>query len=155
VEFSTMAKEESVLDSAINYAFDELERSGADLSKLPVPLQTVVLVTHAQGLIDNGSFKYFFENDMPGNPPYRTFSDAYRHIGATKAADLLDLAANLFPFENSHLSSDKRNEHMDSLDESDELFAIGDEVCGDQSIWQKLEIYITEHASLFHIPPSA
>jgi hypothetical protein len=37
---------------------------------------------------------------------------------------------------------------MDSPDESDELFVVGNEVCGDETIWQKLETYIS-NAALF------
>ena len=146
-----MTEESSAIDRGIKYAFDELNRVGGDPSKLAIPLQIVVLVTHAQGLIDNGGFRYFFENDMPGNPEYSVFSDAYRQIGAAKAASLIDLAVNLFPFENPHILFEKRNEYMDSREESDELFAIGDEVCGDETIWQKLESYIKGHAALFQL----
>ena len=147
-----MTNAESILDRGINYAFEEYEKRGQDLSKLAVPLQTVVLITHAQGMVDNGGFRYFFEGDMPGNPSYKIFSDAYRRIGALKVADSLDLATDLFPFENPHLSTDKRNEYMDSLEESDQLFAMGDEVCGDETIWQNLEKYIADHASVFSLP---
>ena len=118
-------------------------------------MQIVVLITHAQGIIDNGGFRYFFEDDIPGNPKYSVLSDAYRQIGAAKAGDLLDLAVGRFPFDNPHLSSEKRNEYMDSLAEADELFVIGDEVCGDETIWQKLADYISRHAALFHLIPES
>jgi len=150
-----MTKESTVLDRGIEHAFNELERVGGDSSKLPAPLQIVVLITHAQRVIDNGGFRYLFENDMPGNLKYSVLSDAYRQIGAAKAADLLDLAVGLFPFDNPHLSLEKRNDYMDSLDESDELFVIGDEVCGDETIWQKLENHITGHAALFNLIPGS
>jgi hypothetical protein len=78
-----------------------------DSSKLAAPLQIVVVITHAQGIIDNGGFRYLFENDLPGNLKYDVLSDAYRQIGAVKAGDLLDLAVGLFPFDNPHLSLDK------------------------------------------------
>jgi hypothetical protein len=146
-----VTEEPTVLDRGIEYAFNELERAGKDSSKLPVPLQIVVLITHAQGIIDNGGFRYFFENDMPGSPKYSVFSDAYRQIGAVKAADLLDLAVNLFPFDDPHSFPVKRNQYMDSLDESDELFVIGDQVCGDETIWQQLESYILGHPALFNL----
>jgi hypothetical protein len=141
--------EPSILDRGIEYAYDKLKNASGDLSQLLEPLQTVVLITHAQGMIDNGGFRYFFETDQPGNSPYRVYSDAYRRIGAARAADLLDLAVALFPFENPHLSSDRRNSYMDSLDESDEFFNIGDEVCGDETIWRRLERYISDNAALF------
>lgn len=139
----------SILDRGIEYAHGKLKSASGDLSKLPEPLQTVVLVTHAQGMIDNGGFRYLFETDQPGQPLYSVYSDAYRRIGALKAGDLLDLAVALFPFEDPQLSSDRRNSYMDSLDESDELFNIGDEVCGDETIWLLLETYIRDNSALF------
>ena len=78
--------------------------------------------------IDNGGFSYFFENDLPGNSKYSLFSDAYRRIGAERAADLLDLEVKLFPFDDPHLSQEKRNEYMDSLDESEDRCVTG-KVC--------------------------
>jgi uncharacterized protein DUF4375 len=139
----------SILERGIEYAFGELERVSGDLSILPEPLQTVVLITHAQGMIDNGSFRYFFETDQPGQLRYKVFSEAYRRIGAAKAAALLDPAVALFPFEDPHLSADRRNSYMDSLDQSDEFFKIGDEVCGDDTIWVRLESYIGDNRTLF------
>jgi hypothetical protein len=55
-----------------------LETVSSDLSKLLEPLQTVVLITLAQGMIDNGGFRYFFETDQPGQPRYKVYSGAYR-----------------------------------------------------------------------------
>ena len=141
--------EPSLLDRGIDCAYRKLESASGDLSKLPEPFLTVVLITHAQGMIDNGGFRYFFETDQPGQPQYKVYSDAYRRIGAAKAADLLDLAVALFPFEDPHLSSDRRNSYLESLDESDELFTMGYEVCGDETIWVRLEGYIGDNSALF------
>ena len=140
---------ESLLDRASDYAFKELERIGGDPLKLPVPLQTVVLIYPAQGMVDNGGFRYLFENDFLGNPPYSIFSDAYRRIGAVEAAEYLDRAVAMFPFDQPHLSAERRNEFMDSLDESSEFFELGDRVCGDETVWARLEEYVTKHASVF------
>ncbi len=145
--------EPSVLDLGIDHAFSEYERLNHDLYKLPPPLQTVILVSSAQDLIDDFGFRAFFESDMPGNPPYAIFSNAYRAIGATKAADLLDVAVGLFPFPNPHLESAQRNAYMNSLDDdSDELFILGDELSDDPTIWHQLELYIQAHAPDFNLP---
>lgn len=140
---------ESLLDRASNYASKELERIGGDLLKLPVPLQTVVLIYPAQGMVDNGGFRYFFENDFPGNPPYSIFCDAYRRIGAVEAAECLERAVSMFPFDHPHLSAKRRSEFMDPLDESSEFFELGNRVCGDETVWARLEEYVTKHASSF------
>jgi|SRR5271154_1128619 len=148
--------EPSLLDLALDHAFAEYERLNSDLYQLPPPLQTVVLVSYAQDLIDDAGFRAFFESDMPGTPPYAIFSNAYRIIGATKAADLLDVAIGLFPFPDPHLESALRNEYMNSLDDdSDELFILGDELSDDPTIWLQLELYIQAHAPLFNLPTNS
>ena len=48
--------------------------------------------------LNNGGFRYFFENDFPNHPPYSDFSDDYREIGVTDVADWIDAAAALFGF---------------------------------------------------------
>jgi hypothetical protein len=44
---------------------------------------------------------------------------------------------------------------MDSLAESDELFAIGDDICGDEAIWVMLEIHMENHPNLFGFGPNS
>ena len=41
-----------------------------DLSKIPKPQQTVLLVYQSYGLIGNGGFQYLFEGDFPGDPEF-------------------------------------------------------------------------------------
>ena len=60
-------------------------------------MRTVVLVIAAEGVIDNGGLRLFFENDWPDHPPYSTFSAAFRTIGADDLADAIETAAALFP----------------------------------------------------------
>jgi hypothetical protein len=107
----TMA-EKSFLDRAAEYTYKELERVGGDPSKLEVPLQTVAVLYSVQAIIDNGGFQYLFENDFPFSPPYSTFSDAYRRIGASQDAERLDKAVAMFPFESPHLHQQKRLDFM-------------------------------------------
>lgn len=141
--------EKSLLDRAADYSFSELKRVGGDPAKLLIPLQTVAVIYSTQGIIDNGGFEYFFGQDFDFNPPYSLFSDAYRRIGSVEAADCIDKAVALFPFENPHLSKEKRSQFMDSLDESSELVELGDRVCGDEAIWPALEEYARQHSEYF------
>lgn len=83
--------------------------------QLEEPLLTVWAVEGAQGIIDNGGFQYFFENDWPENPEYSLFVDSFRRIGAAEAADCIQDAASMFPFSMPHLDCDMRREHMDFL----------------------------------------
>ena len=143
--------QKSFLDQASDYAFSELARLGGDPAKLPIPVQTVAVIYSAQGIIDNGGFAYFFGQDFGFSPTYSFFSDAYRRIGALDAADCIDKAASMFPFENPHLLKERRNEFIDSLDESSEFTELGDRVCGDETVWSLLEGYAHQHSEFFAV----
>ena len=82
-----MADRTDFLRIASDAADVELKRAGNDVTRLSEPHRTVVVIHAAQGIIDNGGLIYFFESDWPGTPPYSVFSDAYRRIGKTDAAD--------------------------------------------------------------------
>jgi hypothetical protein len=137
------------LDHASDVAFAQLKVVGGDIFGLEEPLQTVVVIYSAQGIIDNGAFPYFFGNDFPGKPPYSLFIEAYRRIGAIDAAANIGRAAAMFPFPQPHLSVKKRRAFMDSLEEDCEFFALGDRVCGDETVWRKLERYVLGNVQAF------
>ena len=141
--------EEKLLDKAADHVYAEMEKVGGDPLKLPVVLQPVALLYTLQAMIDNGGFRYIFESDFPFSPPYSAFSDAYRKIGAMDAADRLDQTVALFPFANPETNEQGRNEYMESLDESDEFFQLGDAVCGDERVWQLMEEYVRNQPKAF------
>jgi len=137
------------LDKASDYAFAQLNEVGGNLEKLPLPLQTVVVIYTAQGIIDNGGFVYFFESDFPNNPDYKLFSECYRRIGADSAANNLDTAIELFGFDDPHIHEQKRRAFLEALGEEDIFIKLGDEICGDESIWERLSIYATSEKNAF------
>ncbi len=132
--------EKSLLDEAADAV-------GGDPLQLSPELQPIAILYSVQAIVDNGGFRYLFENQYAH--PYSVFAAAYRQIGATDAADKLERAVALFPFENPHAHPEARLEFMDSLDESDELFLLGDEVCGDERIWQLMEEYVKNRPESF------
>jgi uncharacterized protein DUF4375 len=136
------APQTPVLDRTVKTLFRRLSRVGNDPRRLPVADQTVIAVYGAQGVIDNGGFRYFFESDWPCRPPYSMFSEAYRRIGAVAAARALDQAVDLFPFARPHLARRRRNEFMDALHETDRFFRLDRRVCGDVGVWEKLERFV-------------
>jgi Domain of unknown function (DUF4375) len=139
-----------LLDIAADFATERLKLAGGGVLTLPIPLQTVLLLNGAQYRIDNGGFQYFFESDFDGNPPYSAFSDAYRRIGAFTAADCLDRAVAVFPFDQPHLSQDKRNEFLGSMEETNDFFGLDDRMLAeDKKIWQLLTQYVADHAGSF------
>ena len=143
--------EKSFLDRAAEYAYKELDRLGGDPTKLDIPLQTVAVLYTVQAIIDNGSFQYLFESNFPINVPYSVFIDAYRRIGATNAAERLEKAVAMFPFPNPHLDQHERVKFMETLQEDDGFFELGDEVCGDEKVWLALEDYAKKNAAAFPI----
>ena len=144
-------EEDDVLSKAATVVYEELEKVGGNPQMLPPLLQPVAILYTVQAMVDNGGFRYIFEGDFPFTPPYSTFSDAYRQIGANDAADLLDRAVALFPFENPHCNQEARNAFMNEIDDSHELIELGDRVCGDERIWQLMEKYVMRNAALFGI----
>ncbi|HEY5254109.1 MAG TPA: DUF4375 domain-containing protein [Acidobacteriaceae bacterium] len=141
--------EDELLERASDTVYQEMERVGGDPLKLPLVMQPIAILYTVQAMVDNGGFRYLFEGDFPFSPPYSAFAAAYREIGASDIADLLERAVALFPFENPHLNSEGRNNYMDSLQESDPLFLLGDMVCGDERVWKLMEEYVKNHPEAF------
>lgn len=135
------------LDKAAEAVYARLEEVGGDPLKLPPIVQPIAILYTVQAIVDNGGFRYLFENDY--EQPYSVFADAYRAIGAHDAARQLELAVARFPFENPHTDREARLEFMDTLDESDEMFELGDKVCGDERIWQLMEEYVVRNSEAF------
>jgi hypothetical protein len=140
-----------LLKQAADVAFAGVGRD-TDISRFSRPRQVFITVYSAQGVIDNGGFRYFFESDWPGQPPYSRFSDAYREIGAADVAHLIDRAASLFGISDLHRHRAARlqflNEH--GRNEMSELVRLGDKAI-DQSegVFRLLEDYVRLHADHF------
>jgi len=141
--------DKSLLDEAAEAVYRDLDAIGGDPLKLPPEVQPIAILYSVQAIVDNGGFRYLFENDYEQPLPYSVFATAYRQIGATDAADKLERAVARFPFDNAHSDQEARIAFMDSLDESDELFVLGDQVCGDELIWQLMEEYVKNHPDSF------
>ena len=139
--------DKSLLDEAAEGVYRELDDVDGDPMRLPPEVQPIAILYTVQAIVDNGGFRYLFENDY--EQPYSVFASAYRQIGAPDAAEKLERAVARFPFENPHAHREARIEFMDSLEESDELFILGDEVCGDERIWQLMEDYVRNRPESF------
>ncbi len=137
------------LDAAEEQGKIELEKVGGDPSRLPFALQPVAYLLTAQAIIDNGGFQYFFESEWPFKPPYSKFVESYRAIGADGPADKLERAVAIFPFPNPERDSDARIKFMSTLDEKHEFHTLGNEVCGDEQVWELLDAYILAHPEAF------
>lgn len=106
--------DDDLLDTYADLAFSKLDALGGDPSHLSKPMQTLVVVVSAQGVIDNGGLEYFYSGNFPGNPPYTVFEEAFKTIGATPAAEAIAGSAALFAIPDPHLNLDHRHEVMKS-----------------------------------------
>src|ERR1700761_1701184 len=92
--------EKSLLDHAAEAVYRDLDAVGGNPLKLSPEVQPIAILYTIQAIVDNGGFRYLFENDY--EQPYSVFAAAYRQIGANDAADKLERAVARFPFENPH-----------------------------------------------------
>jgi hypothetical protein len=142
---------DSPLGKPYDYAVSCLEAAGGDLDALPVPLQTLLIVESAQGIIDNGGLEFFYEADFPNNPPYALFVEAYRRIGAESAASCIETSSLMFPFAEPHFFEPLREVWLEKfrLDPKQEFARLSARVCGDESVWLKLADYVKKNRNAF------
>ncbi len=143
------------MSDLVNQAFEQatalLNAQNNKLENLPEEVAVFLRVYDAQGVIDNGGYKYFFEADWPENPPYSDFVNAYYNIGCVEQAYELKKVVETFPFEDPHLNCDQRNEFMD-VHWNEEKYCVemwGNKLCGDEEVWKFLENYYIKHQNKF------
>ena len=141
----------SPIDESYDYAVVCLDAVGGDIAALPLPLQTLLLVESAQGIIDNGGLAYFYEADFPNNPPYADFVDAYRRIGAESAALCIEASSLMFPFEDPHFFAPLRELWLEKLraNQTQEFSRLNERICCDATVWEKLADYVDRHRHAF------
>ncbi|WP_288379714.1 DUF4375 domain-containing protein [uncultured Massilia sp.] len=142
---------QSFFDKAIDYSQTFLREFDGNAARLPEPMRTVVIVTAAQGIIDNGGLEYFFGNDFPHNPPYSMFVEAFRQIGADTVAACIEDAADMFPFPDPHLHEAQRRLWMDSIrdNETHDFALLSNKACGDEVPYEKLEEFVGRNRAAF------
>ena len=137
-----MCQEEtrSALDSFIDAAFKRLDEAGNDLSKLEDPSKTIVIITSAQGVIDNGGLRAFFECDWPGTPPYSWIIEAYERIGCQHEASALRHATNSFGLDFPERHVEERNAFMEARydEESHSVSGWEEGICDNPEVWSGL-----------------
>lgn len=140
-----------MMDEASDLAFAALHKNKGDVLSLSLPMQTVVVIYTAQGIIDNGGLEYFFESDFPSGATYYYIMDAYRRIGASAVAECIEAAVRMFPFQDAHLKSDARNNYLAALgpDESRAFTSCSEAACGNKDVWVCLEEYVSANFDAF------
>ena len=124
-------------------AVKKLDKAKDNIDLLPQSVTTFLFVHSAQGVIDNGSYEYFFGSDWPKKPPYSRFVEAYSAIGCKNQAKELARVVSTFPFDNPHLKESSRKKYMKENydDENYHVKGWGNKLCGDKEVWEKLEKY--------------
>jgi hypothetical protein len=134
----------------INVAARKAQAAGG-MRNCVTPVQSVLLVDTAQGIIDNGGLQYFYEVDFDERGPYSDFVDAYRMVGADDAATLLERSVQLFPFSDPHLHQPKRELWLDQVrqNESHEFNGLSDKLIGHKGVLPKLKEYMARNCEYF------
>jgi len=79
----------------IDKTFDKIMASGFNVNTAPLQNKVVVMITTAQGIIDNGGFDYFFESEFEDNPDMQDFVLVYKEIGAIESAVAIEKALKI------------------------------------------------------------
>lgn len=138
-----------LLDAATDLAFAKLQRAGGDPRNLDEPFRTLAIVCAAQGVIDNGGLRYFFENNWPGQPPYALFAQAYRNIGAAVLAQAIEEAAAAFGFPHPERHEERRHQCLLGA-EGNRIAAIDQR--REEDVWTLLAAYARAHRKALRKP---
>lgn len=137
---------EAFLERASDIALAKLKDVGGDPRRLDDPLRTVAIIYSAQGVIDNGGLRYFFQNDWPAQPPYSVFAEAYRTIGATPEADAIEAGASMFTFSNPERHAPQRQSFLDGAN-GERIDALDEKLVTD--VWKLLVDYAQADSRAF------
>ena len=76
----------------IDVTVDRIVKNGFDPIQSPFAHKVAVMLTTAQGIIDNGGFEYFFGVSFHVQPNMEDFVTIYEAVGATRSAKALEEA---------------------------------------------------------------
>lgn len=140
-----------LLSEAFKKAKNKLSKAKDSIDHLQPTIATFLLVYSAQGVIDNGGYRYFFGADWPQNPPYSKFVEAYKAIGCIEQSKDLARVVATFPFDSPHLKETARKKYMEDNYDKDkfEVSGWGDALCGDEEVWDKLAKYYLHNKNDF------
>ncbi len=137
--------DEALLENLSAEAFERLEKVGSDPLRLTEPWKTILLIYSAQGVIDNGGFAYFFENDWPHHTPYDEFASAYDRIGEPEVSKAIRNAVAAMGLANPETRIDDRRAYIENntIDQYGAVAGwIEDAIVGNESVMSSLASWI-------------
>ncbi len=100
-------------DNLVQEVFEKYkEVAEKDINLVPEPDKTLMVIYSAHGIIGNGGFRYFFENDFPGIENYNIIIKSYNNLNLNKHAEAIEKVLSLFPQGQPHKCLDERNKFM-------------------------------------------
>ena len=140
--------EDPLVEHIAEVVFKHFEAGKRRRERLSPAQASFVRVYAAQGIIDNGGLQYFFESDFEGQVPYSEICQAYRAVGAFKAAKMLEDAVALFDFANPHLDAEQRQARLTELwdDKRTNFAQLDNDLCGNTAVWQALNAFARANA---------
>ena len=102
--------------SFIDELFDFIMERGFDSDTANDIEKTFIYVVTAVGLLGNGGFKYFFENDFDeGKVPHEEVISHFEKIGSSKTAETLRKSLNIFPGAKPQKNLAKRSAFLEKF----------------------------------------
>ncbi|GAB1270331.1 hypothetical protein NBRC116493_35850 [Aurantivibrio infirmus] len=107
-------------DKFIDELFDFVIENGFNSQKSTPIEKTVVYIVTAQGIIENGGFKYFFESDFDdGKVSHEEIINYFKKIGSVNTASTLKKILEIFPNSKPQKNLYKRQEYIEKYIDSD------------------------------------
>ena len=101
-------------DKLVRDIFDRYQKAAnTSIESVPEPARSLMVIYSVQGVIGNGGFRYFFENDFEGYDSYNVILDAYRNIGLEAHANTIEILLKLFPEKYPQKDLKKRSEFLE------------------------------------------
>jgi hypothetical protein len=116
----------------IDATVDRIVKKGFDPNQSPFAHKVAVMLTTAQGIIDNGGFEYFFGLPFHVQPNMEDFVAVYESVGANRSAKAFEEAIS------RSKTPDPTYEDLNQI-----LWAES------ESNYKQLEAYIEAHRDLF------
>lgn len=107
---------------AVDAAMTAYREAGHDIYGVPEPLRTLAVLQLSIDVVSDGGFELLFGREYPGSPPFEVFAEAWRRVGGTECAEIIECAIARFPTPEPHLATiEERRRWIDGIEEMSRL----------------------------------